>query len=71
MKALVNMLHLQYVNNFTVSLTISGVTKTRDGKRNGLENGMKRKICNAIYVYLRKTYIHYLCMNHLSFPLKT
>ena len=30
-----------------------GVTKTRHGKRNGMENGMKQKICNAIYVYLR------------------
>ena len=33
-----------------------GVTKTQNGKwkgkRNGIENRMKRKICNAIYVYL-------------------
>ena len=46
-----------------------GVTKTRNGKRNGMENGMKRIICIAIYVYLRKMYLHYLCMNHPSFPL--
>ena len=31
-----------------------GVTKTRNGKRNGMENEMKRKICNVIYVYLHK-----------------
>ena len=44
---------------------LEGVTKTR----NGMENEMKRKICKAIYVHLRKTYIHCLCMNHSSFPL--
>ena len=32
-----------------------GVTKTWNGKRNGMENGMKRKICYAIYIYLRNT----------------
>ena len=48
---------------------LSGVTKTRNGKWNGMENGMKRKICNAIYVCLWKTYIHYLWMNHPSCPL--
>ena len=45
------------------------VTKTGNGKRNWLKNGMKRKICNAVYVYLCKTYIQYICINHPSFPL--
>ena len=53
-------------------ILISGVTKTQNGKRNGMKTGMKWKICNAIYIYLRKTcnnIIHYLNMNHPSFPL--
>ena len=35
-----------------------GVTKTRNVKRNGTENGMKRKICNVIYIFLRITYMN-------------
>ena len=39
-----------------------GVTKTRNGKRNGMENVIKRKICNAIYVYLRIKHIYTIFM---------
>ena len=48
---------------------ISGGYKTRNRKRNGTENGIKRKICNVIDINFRKTYRHYLCMNHPSFAL--